>query len=261
MITINHSGNCGDILYSLPAMRQAHRNTGEDVHVYLVVNQRASYAADIDHPMGMVMMTQKAAEMLKPLLLSTDFIREVTITDTKPQCDYDFDKFRTIGHPYSGHISRWYFYTYPELTCNLSEPIFIPKDPTKQYDIVINRTNRYHGAGWDYLVFRQWQHRMTFVGLPEEYQVLKAKLPQMQYAPVEDFLELAQIITASNVFVGNQSMAFAIAEITKHPRALEICPRANNVIPTGANGYDCFTMFNLKSILSSKFEYAETKAD
>ncbi len=233
-------------------MRAASRLHGQQVELLLCVNQPGELHPG--HPLGNVMMNETIATMAIPLFESLDFIGKVNIIDN-PDCvmDYDFDLFRKIGLTYSGHISRWYFYVYPELTCDLSEPIFIPTLPTDKNDIVINRTTRYHGQGWDYLLFRQWQEQMTFVGLESEYKILSAKLPKMQYKPVKDFLELASVIKSSNLFIGNQSMAFALAEVMKIPRALELCQQANNVIPTGGIGYDCHRPHNLIQILKSRY--------
>jgi hypothetical protein len=49
-------------------------------------------------------------------------------------------------------------------------------------------------------------------------------------------------------------MAYAIAEVMKHPRVVEICPTAHNVIPTGDNGFGAWTIMNLTQILKSKYE-------
>jgi len=78
---------------------------------------------------------------------------------------------------------------------------------------------------------------------------MKAKLPQLIYRPIDDFLEMAQVIKGSKLFIGNQSSPFALAEIMKVPRCLEVCPTAHNVIPTGANGYDFLDPFKLKKHL------------
>lgn len=228
-------------------MRKASRLHGQKIELLLCINQPGQLAPG--HPAGTVMLNEKMANMAIPLFESLDFIGKVNIIDNPiGNFDYDFDKFRTIGLNYTGNISRWYFYTYPELTCDLSEPIYIPTQK-EENDIVINRTTRYHGKGWDYLLFREWQDRMTFVGVEQEYNILKAKLPRMAYSPVKDFLELAGVIKGSNLFVGGQSMAFALAEQMKIKRALELCPTAPNVIPTGGEGYDCFTPANLIYVL------------
>lgn len=248
MPKIIHSGNAGDLIYSLPAMRKAAELKGVKVHLYLHINVPAKYG-NFSHPMGNVQMNRQMAEMLMPLLLSTDFIGKCEITEEAQQVDYNFDLFRKF-HNYTGHISQWYFHIYPELTCDLSVPINFDLQPSpEKFDIVLNRTSRYHNPTFDYTALRGFQHRMTFVGLPEEYRVISAKLPNIKHYPVKDFYELAQVISCCNLFIGNQSMAFAIAEQMKHPRVVEICPTAHNVIPTGQNGYGAWTIVNLLQIL------------
>jgi ADP-heptose:LPS heptosyltransferase len=248
MVKIIHSGNAGDLIYSLPAMRKAAEIKGEPVHLYLHINVTAKYG-NMAHPMGNVQMNRKMAEMLISLLMSTDFIGKCEITEEQVQVDYNFDLFRKF-HNYTGHISQWYFHIYPELTCDLSVPIDFDLQPSPEaFDIVLNRTARYHNPTFDYTALRQYQDRITFVGLPEEFRVISAKLPNIKHYPVQNFYELAQVISGCNLFIGNQSMAFAIAEQMKHPRVVEICPTAHNVIPTGAKGYGAWTILNLLQIL------------
>jgi ADP-heptose:LPS heptosyltransferase len=248
MPKIIHSGNAGDLIYSLPAMRKASELKGEKVHLYLHINVPGKYG-NMSHPMGNVQMNRKMAEMLIPLLMSTEFIGQCKITEEPQQVDYNFDLFRKF-HNYTGHISQWYFHIYPELTCDLSVPInFDLAQSPKAFDIVLNRTARYHNPTFDYTALRQYQDRITFVGLHEEFRVISAKLPNIKHYPVDDFYQLAQVISGCNLFIGNQSMAFAIAEQMKHPRVVEICPTAHNVIPTGHNGYGAWTIVNLLQIL------------
>jgi len=89
--------------------------------------------------------------------------------------------------------------------------------------------------------------------LPQEFKVISAKLPGITYSEVKDFLQLAGYISNCELFIGNQSMAYAIAEVMKTPRIVEVCPYANNVIPTGANGYGAFTVMNLIQIMKHKY--------
>ena len=250
MVKIIHSGNAGDLIYSLPAMRKAAEIKGEKVHLYLRINVPGQYAG-MNHPLGNVQMNQTIAEMLTPLLMATDFIGNCEITEQAEQVDYNFDLFRKI-HNYTGHISQWYFHVYPELTCDLSIPVEFNLIPGNvAFDIVLNRTSRYHNPTFDYSILKPFQDRITFVGLPQEFKVISAKLPNIKHYEVDNFYELAQAIQGCNLFIGNQSMAFAIAEQMKHPRILEICPTAHNVIPTGANGYGAWTILNLLQIIKN----------
>ena len=249
MLKIIHSGNAGDLIYSLPAMRKAAEIKGEKVHLYLRINVPGQYAG-MNHPLGNVQMNHEIAAMLIPLLVSTEFISQCEITEEPKEVDYNFDLFRKI-HNYTGHISQWYFHVYPELTCDLSVPIKFDVKPLPNFDILLNRTSRYHNPTFDYSILKPFQERITFVGLPQEYMVIKAKLPEIKYYEVVNFHQLANTIKGCNLFIGNQSMAFAIAEQMKHPRILEICPTAHNVIPTGANGYGAWTILNLLQIIKN----------
>jgi ADP-heptose:LPS heptosyltransferase len=252
MVKIIHSGNAGDLIYSLPAIRKASEIHNNPVHLYLRINVAGQYAG-MNHPLGNVQMNETIAEMLTPLLLSTKFIESVEITEQAEQVDYNFDLFRKI-HNYTGHISQWYFHVYPELTCDLADPIAFDLAPIGNNEIILNRTARYHNPTFDYSILRRYKDRISFVGLPDEYRIISAKLPDISHIEVKDFAELCGIIKGCELFVGNQSMAYAIAEVMKHPRVVEICPTAHNVIPTGDNGYGAWTIMNLTQILKSKYE-------
>ena len=60
---------------------------------------------------------------------------------------------------------------------------------------------------------------------------------ELKWHPLGDFLETAQIIKGSKLFIGNQSVCFSIAEAMKHPRILEVFHKNSNCMPSGADGY------------------------
>lgn len=256
-IRIKHSGNVGDLIYSLPAMREASKQHDAKVDVILRIN--VPMQSTVKHPNNGVQLTRTMAEMVTPLLMTCDFIDSVVITEHDEPCDYDFDIFRRF-HNYTGHISQWYFHIYPHLTCDLSQPLdFDIEAITPERPIILNRTARYHNPSFDYSILRPFQHLITFVGLPDEYRIMSAKLPEITYTEVTDFKQLTALIKGAELFIGNQSMAFAIAEQMKSLRYLEICPYANNVIPTGMNGYGCFTVLNLIQLMKTKYGTEKSK--
>jgi hypothetical protein len=248
MQRVKHSGNAGDLIYSLPAMQQI----GQPIELTLVPN--VPLKAVGEHPNNGVQLTYDMCDKLRPLLFATGFIKGIKITEEPGEVDYDFDLFRKF-HNYTGHISQWYFHTYPKLTCDLSKPIEIKYLETikPSRPIVLNRTARYHNPTFDYSVLKPYQDQITFVGLPQEFKVIQAKLPGITYSEVPSFLVLAGYIYNSELFIGNQSMAYAIAEIMKVDRILEVCPYANNVIPTGEKGYGAFNLMNLIQIMKLKY--------
>jgi hypothetical protein len=248
MLKLKHSGNAGDILYSLPAIRQACYNANDKAILYLHIDQPANYMAGFVHPLGNVMLNKYMATMLKPLLLATNFIEDVLIY-TGQKVDYDLDKFRTIGlNLGAGNISRWYFQAFPELTCDLNRPT-IESHTAFLFDcIVINRTERYQNGQLDYSILNDYDYEKHFLGTEHEFYLMSKNIKDLKYLKVYDFLQAAEIINNCKVFIGNQSMNFAIAEQLKSNRILEMYFGCPNVIPCGGKAYDVFNQ--------NGFEYA-----
>lgn len=249
MLKLKHSGNAGDILYSLPAIRQACYNANDKAILYLHIDQPANYVQGFVHPLGNVMLNKYMATMLKPLLKECLFIEDVLIYNGQ-KIDYDLDKFRQIGlNLGAGNISRWYFQAFPELTCDLVQPtIEIKLSRILNETIVINRTERYQNGQIDYSILNQYSNPKYFVGTEHEYHLMSKMVKNLQYQEVSNFYELADLINNCKVFIGNQSMNFAIAEQLKSNRILETYFGCPNVIPCGGRAFDIFNQ--------EGFEYA-----
>jgi hypothetical protein len=249
MLKLKHSGNAGDILYSLPAIRQACYNANDKAILYLHIDQPANYAQGFVHPLGNVMLNKYMATMLKPLLKQCLFIEDVLIYNGQ-KIDYDLDKFRQIGlNLGAGNISRWYFQAFPELTCDLVQPtIEMQLSRILNETIVINRTERYQNGQIDYSILNQYSNPKYFVGTEHEYHLMSKIVKNLQYQEVSNFYELADLINNCKVFIGNQSMNFAIAEQLKSNRILETYFGCPNVIPCGGRAFDIFNQ--------EGFEYA-----
>lgn len=249
MLKLKHSGNAGDILYSLPAIRQACYNANDKAILYLHIDQPANYVQGFVHPLGNVMLNKYMATMLKPLLKECSFIEDVLIYNGQ-KIDYDLDKFRQIGlNLGAGNISRWYFQAFPELTCDLVQPtIEMQLSRILNETIVINRTERYQNGQIDYSILNQYSNPKYFVGTEHEYHLMSKVVKNLQYQEVGNFYELALLINNCKVFIGNQSMNFAIAEQLKSNRILETYFGCPNVIPCGGRAFDIFNQ--------EGFEYA-----
>ena len=76
---------------------------------------------------------------------------------------------------------------------------------------------------------------MLFVGLRTEYELFIKKFGKIEYVSTKD-LKVAELITACDLFIGNQSAPLAIAEGLKKPTVVEICCYAA----------DCFTIKDQK---------------
>ncbi|HEX8356639.1 MAG TPA: hypothetical protein VF610_04475 [Segetibacter sp.] len=229
-----HSGHSGDIIYSLPAVFALAKNGLAHLHLQ---SQQAGNYQKAYHPLGNVMLNEKAIQLLQPLLLHQPKIAVCDFYGTQA-IDYDLDFVRKFPMKQTrGSISRWYFHVFG-IYANLSMPwLTAPKDEAFADHIVISRSHRYRAPGIDYMFLRKYQKKI-FIGVPEEFEDMKKQLPDLQYVQVKDFLEMASIINGCRLFIGNQSFPFSIAEALKVNRLLEVYYKAPNVIVEGEGGHD-----------------------
>jgi hypothetical protein len=230
-----HSGNSGDVIYALPAMYALSEQ--KPVHLYLNPNVDAGYGKNVYHPLGTVMLNAKVIAMLKPLM---EYQSRIKVCDTfsDQRVDVDLDLIRSyplLGG--LGNITRWYFYLFA-VNADLSIPwLEAPENVAYKDSIVIARSHRYRNPGINFSFLRKYPN-LAFIGLPEEFEDIKRMLPDIKYAPVQNFLEMAAVIKSCKLFIGNQSFPFSIAEGLKVKRVLEVCYYCPNVNVEGINGYD-----------------------
>lgn len=232
-----HSGNAGDIIYSLPTAYAIAK--GANIHFHLSLSMKGNYGKQT-HPLGDKMLNEKMVAMLEPLLTAQPQIASCTVHNPNDNIDVDLDLMRS--HPVnmaSGHIARWYFYVFA-VNADLGKPwLFTEGDKSLNETIVIARSQRYRQPGIDYGFLKKYP-RLLFVGVEAEWKEMREVLPTIEYRPVNDFKELAQVIAGGKLFIGNQSFPFSIAEGLKTKRLLEVFWRAPNVIPEGSDGYDFY---------------------
>jgi len=207
--TFKHSGDLGDIVFSLPAVRAL----GGGI-LYLDPD------GGFNNPLVMkfadkvrTRLNAQGIEFLKPLLLLQPYVQEVRHWHGEA-VDYDLDLFRkhvlynnvsdshleAFGLPHGERDTAW---------LTVDEPIRIEGRP-----IVINRTTRYHGN------YRFWESTLVelkrfavFVGYPKEHEIFQYTFEQeVPYFATPDVLTLARVIAGCKQFVGNQGLPHAIAE-------------------------------------------------
>lgn len=233
LTTFKHSGNCGDIIYSLPTVWELAKNGKAEI--YFQTDQRAGY--NNYHPLGNVMLNKKMVEMLKPLLLHQPQCKSCEFYNGN-KIDYDLDEFRKFVYLQDrGNIARWYFYVYAVFP-SLSDPWLIaPKETTMKEAILVARSHRYRNPHISYSFLQKYPN-VQFVGVEEEFIDMKSSIPNLQYRQVNDFLEMATLINSCKLFIGNQSFPFSIAEGLKVNRLLEVYYQSPNVIVEGKGGHD-----------------------
>lgn len=230
-----HSGNSGDVIYALPAMYAIAENN--PTHLFLNPDVDGGYAKNVYHPLGTVMLNTKVIALLKPLL---DYQTRIKTCETYSSQTIDVDLDLIRSYPLLGglgNITRWYFYLFA-VNSDLSVPwLEAPVNNDYKDSIVIARSHRYRNPNIDFTFLKKYNN-LVFVGLPEEFSDMKKLIPNIEYAPVDDFLAMAAIINSCKLFIGNQSFPFSIAEALKVKRVLEVCYYCPNVSVEGVNGFD-----------------------
>ena len=211
-LVFHHSGDAGDIIYSLAAMKAM----GGGV-MFISPDCRYPYPRV---PNMVAKMGNATIDPLIPLLRQQDYVWDCRYTQSMPHStDIDFNAFRDF---YRIHRPENFFslFRLHLLACGVDYPedkpwlhldsvISVPERP-----IIVNRTARFHNPRfpWGALI-AQHGARMAFVGLADEYAEFCRLQPAVKVPWIQtpNFLELAKVIGGSKVFIGNQSSALAIA--------------------------------------------------
>jgi hypothetical protein len=238
-LNLSHSGNAGDIIYALPTLKRIYELTGAQINLYFAPGRPIDLPHYNSHPLGNMMLNEKMAGMLFPLIRAQPYIGKCEIFNGQ-HIDIDLDYFRAGIVPMDkGNIARWCSYitgVSPNLWQNW---LTVEKDEKFLDCIVIARSGRYQNKSIDYSFLNKYPN-LKFIGVESEYQEMKTFLPGIEWVKMRDFLQMAQMIAGCRLFIGNQSFPYSVAEALKVPRILEVAYEVINVVPEGANGYDFF---------------------
>lgn len=245
----SHSGSIGDVWSSIPAMREYTKKTGKKIILYLDKDIPAYYYEGATHPTksesgGQVMLNQGMIDMMIPLLKVQSFIEDVRVwKDEKIDVVLGMIRDTYVGMP-SFSINRWYFYVFPDLSCDLSGVWLDVPDSDKDLakgKIIVTRSERYRNDKINYSFLKPYQDQLLFCGTMREYNNFCMMFDlNIKKLNVANFLEQAQAIKQCKFHITNQTQAFQLSEGQKIPRILELCGFAPNCIPIGDKAYDFF---------------------
>lgn len=226
-----HSGNAGDVIYSLPTVR-----TLGITHLILNV-----YSSPVD---PVRRFASETAQALAPLLLSQDYIDRIsivrcgvsleTVPDALLNVDYNLDRFRLEAvervHLIHAHARALHARVDP------NQPFLTVDAGAEEQRPVLAFTPRYKSLPDS----RIRELMLCFdnpilLGLPGEWSAIAGISGELRTCT--DFLEMARLIQAAPLFVGNPSLPYAIAEGLKTLRIAEIPELPANAFPLGAKGY------------------------
>ena len=201
-----HCGDFGDIIYSLPTIRAA----GGGI-LYL------SKAKNTTLP-----MTWYRMKIIRPLLLKQPYIDDVLYW-------YDDSKVTNLNN-FRDHYAPGRNLVEMHLATEGFGPehgktAWLQVRPKKSRPVIIGRSPRYRNPAFPWKrVLENYGSKAYFVGLPSEHAAFCAEVGEVEHYPTRDFLEAAQLIAGSELYIGNQSANFALAEGLKANAVLEVCP-------------------------------------
>lgn len=238
--SFKHSGNIGDIIYSLPTcISIIKENKLQQFNYYLNINKETKYLQE--HPLGNVLLNEEYAKFLLPLLQVQPYIKETKI-HTDEVIQFDLDNFRKLPMDFTkGLIVKWTYNLFNGLKVYpLDKPwLFVGKNYEYKDKIIVCRTKRLNSKNINYSFMNSYANNIIFVGIEDEYTIFKEQCPDVkEFVKFDNSLKLAEAINGCKFVVANQTMLFSIAEALKTPRLVEVSPIAPNVIPIGGAGYD-----------------------
>jgi hypothetical protein len=211
-LIFHHSGDLGDIIYSLPVLKVL----GGGV-LYL--------SSDCRYPFPKpprTVMTHPVANLITPFLEQQPYVWQCKYTPNLPfSTDVDLNTFRDYYRTHKPDRVKSLFQLHLA-PFGLSHPedkpwLFIDQvTRVPGRPIAVNLTPRYRNPHFPWLhLIRQYSEQMVFVGLEEEAKefnrMCAAVGRAVPWCRTANLMELARVVAGSKVFIGNQSTPMALA--------------------------------------------------
>lgn len=254
---VKHFCNIGDLIASLPGLKELYETSGRKNIYYQQLNVPVNYYQDAVHPTvaddgsgKQVMCNQKMFDMIKPLIEKQDYIERLEPYQGQP-VNIDLDVIRRerfVNIPHQA-IQQWVFMSYPDMAADLSKDWietgevdisdcylidpFLVTTPTPienlHEKVIVNFTERYRNKVINYYFLRKYQDKLIFAGTETEYLLFYKEwgltIPRLV---VTDFLQLAYIIKKAKFLLCNQSFQWNLSFAMHTPHILELCEHADN---------------------------------
>lgn len=230
--TAVQSGELGDIIYAIPTLKK--------LNVKKIV-------LNINPPK--YKMGRQQADCMKPLLEHCGFDVEITRGYNPIKVDYVMDEYRLELAPYNTPLCYAYS-TLFNVQIDVEKQFIPPIYGDKAYNVVINSTERYLNPDFDWdKLLSAVKGDILFLGTDDEYYIFtnRHRKLKVDYKYTRDLVEVVEILSNCNLFIGNQSCIFAIAQGLQIPRIQETCPYVPNCKPAGEFGYSVISRKNLET--------------
>ncbi len=233
--TFKHSGDLGDIIYALPAVRALGGTLLLDVN-----GGRDEPWCQRTCLKGRTKFGRPQYDAIRPLLLPQPYIADVRTWDGEP-VDHNLDRFRRIvstDNKVNLAVAHLREVGLPGETYN--DPWLTAADPPIKLHrpVVINQTVRYHAAyHWWANHIAKLEKMAVFVGFEREHYIFRYTFDcQVDLHRPADTLEIARVPLGATFRVANQSFVLSIAHGLGTPYFREAFPHAQTCLFPRDNG-------------------------
>lgn len=205
----SHTGDYGDVIYSLMAVRHLAEEAG----------QRCRYVL---YPDGETRrpMTQEHAANLLPLLEAQPYIERAEWRPKPLGVRLHFatrGRNRVWEYNLADQYTHWLHLPYSE-----HHPAWLTVEPNPVALVVFSRSLRYPGRSFPWpAIVQRYSKNAIFVGTAEEHRAFVRRFGTVAFHETQTLLDLARVIAGAKLFCGNQSCPRAIAEGLKVPVCVE----------------------------------------
>ena len=236
-ISFLHSGHLGDVINSLPLIKEIAKN--KKCNLFIEANKPLPpHLQNSKFSFEKYFLSEASVKKIIPLLSKQNYIQKVKIFNNEI-IDINLNLFREMPINFNIDSVRWYFHI-TGIHGELDKPYLTNIGEHKIKDkIIIIRSQKRRNYLINYKFLENYNN-ILFLGLLDEYQDLKKEISNLEFYDCKDFLEMAQIINSSKMFIGNLSLGYTLAEGLKKPRLLESGPNFPLVYPNGKNAYDFY---------------------
>jgi len=210
-----HGGDSGDVIYALAAMQGG---GGGNLYLSCIEATREP-------------MTGAKFDFLATLLRAQPYISGVSLWQGEP-VQKDFTLFRHLMLPDMDLATQHWRCVNDDASPDVARPWLTVPEAARHGRPVFARSARYRNVAWDgfWPELKAAAPDALFVGTAAEFQAFG----HGEHVFAADALELAQVIAGASVFVGNQSLPYAIAEGLKVGRLQEVSTEVPNCVFPGA---------------------------
>lgn len=261
-LVFKHSGRLGDIVYALPLVKRITEIHGMPAYFYILNDYKIDVKKSAYHPGMGLKVSQSLFDYIKPLLEAQSYIQNAYYCSTEelPMEYIDLDSFNDIGLNLMASGNQVWYRKAFGIPVSLELPWITLENkdtPFKSYDILVNKSTRFFNERINYEFLNEFES-VGFVGLAIEFDDFKKRnnLHHIEHCQTSTALDFAYLISKTKMFIGNQSLGFAIAEGLKAPRAVEVFEPVPVVIPIGGHCIEYVFTYQLQSFLEDYFQKA-----